>query len=95
MFTRRPEHRSDVNAVIYDADGACGGRYGCMGGPQKANMGSSEWFVMTFKSRAASAQVTKHFVTIFSKTGIKYEFRILNSGFLGWLTIESWTKKLY
>ena len=29
MFTRRPEHRSDVNDVIYDAGGECEGRYGC------------------------------------------------------------------
>ena len=25
MFTRWPEHRGDVNDVIYDADGACEG----------------------------------------------------------------------
>ena len=86
MFTRWPENRGDVNDVIYDADGACMGRYGCVGGPTRDNMGSREWLVVGLKSRAASARVTKHFVTIFSKTCNKYEFRILNSRFLGWLT---------
>ena len=42
--------------------------------------GSREWVGMGLKSRAASARVTKHFVTIFSKTCNKYEYRILNSG---------------
>ena len=83
MFTRWPENRGDVNDVIYDADGACMGRYGCVGGPERDNMGSCEWLVVGLKSRAASARVTKHFVTIFSKTCNKYEFRILNSRFLG------------
>ena len=83
MFTRLPENRYDVNGVIYDADGACEGRYGCVGGFTKTNMGSHEWVVVGLKSRAASARVTKHFSTIFSKTCNKYEFRILNSGFLG------------
>ena len=46
-------------------------------------MGSREWLVVGLKSQAASARVTKHFVTIFSKTCNKYEFRILNSRFLG------------
>ena len=40
MFTRWPENRGDVNDVIYDADGACMGRYGCVGGPTRDNMGS-------------------------------------------------------
>ena len=83
MFRSWPEHRGDVNYVIYDADGSCEGRYGCVGGPTRANMGSGEWVVMGLKSQAASAWVTKHFVTIFSKTCNKYKFRILNSGFLG------------
>ena len=83
MFTRWPENRGEVNDVIYDADGACMGRYGCVGGPTRDNMGSHEWLVVGLKSRAASARVTKHFVTIFSKTCNKYEFRILNSRFLG------------
>ena len=72
-----------VNDVIYDADGACMGRYGCVGGPTRDNMGSREWLVVGLKSLAASAWVTKHFVTIFSKTCNEYEFRILNSRFLG------------
>ena len=46
-------------------------------------MGSHERVVVGLKSRVASAWVTKHFVTIFSKTCNKYEFRILNSGILG------------
>ena len=83
MFPLWPEHRSDANAVIYDAGGACEGRYGCVREHTRANMGSHEWVVMGLKSRAASARVTKHFVTIFSKTCNKYEFRILYSGFLG------------
>ena len=44
------------------------GRYGCVGGPTRDNMGSREWVVVGLKSRAASARVTKHFVTICSKT---------------------------
>ena len=46
--------------------------YGSMRGPiwvqVRANMGSLERAVMGLESRAVSAQVTKHFVTIFSKT---------------------------
>ena len=38
-------------------------------------MGSRECVVMGLKSRAVSALVTKHFVTIFSKTCNKYDFR--------------------
>ena len=66
MFTRWPENRGDVNDVIYNADGACMGRYGCVGGPTRNKMGSCEWMVVGLKSRAASARVTKRFVTIFS-----------------------------
>ena len=68
LFTPWPEHRDDMNDVIYDANDACEGRYGCGGGPTRAHMGSHECVVMGLKSRAASALVTKHFVTIFSKT---------------------------
>ena len=68
LFTRWPENRNDMNDVIYDANGACEGRYGCGGGPTRAHMGSCECVVMGLKSRAASDLVTKHFVTIFSKT---------------------------
>ena len=72
MFvTRWPENRSDLNDVIYDADGACMGRYGCVGMPM---MGSREWVVLDLKSRAASARVTKYFATIFSITCNKYDF---------------------
>ena len=46
MFTYWHEHRGDVNDVIYDADGACESRYGCVGGPTRANMGSREWVVI-------------------------------------------------
>ena len=83
LFTRWPDNRGDVNDVIYDANAACEDQYGCVEGPRKANMGSRECFIMGLKSRAASALVTKHFVTIFSKTCNKFEFRILNSGLVG------------
>ena len=42
MLTRWPEHRSDVNDVIFYADGACEGRYECVDVPMRANMGSRE-----------------------------------------------------
>ena len=51
MFTRWPEHRGDVNDVIYDADGACEGRYEWLVEPSRANMGSCEWVVMGMKSQ--------------------------------------------
>ena len=52
-------------------------------GPRGPIWVPDEWVVMGMKSRVVSARVTKYFVTIFSKTYNKYEFRILNSGFLG------------
>ena len=64
-----------MSDVIYDADGACEGRYGCVRVPRRVNMGSRECVVMGLKSRAVSALVTMHFVTIFSKTCNKYDFR--------------------
>ena len=68
----RSSPRGDVNGFIYDAEGAHEGRYGYMRGLKwvhvKANMGSREQAVMGFESRAVSAQLTKHFVTIFSTT---------------------------
>ena len=67
MFTHWPEHDGDVNDVIHDVDGTCEGRYGCVEGPRRANMGSREWVVMGLKSRAASTGLTKHFVTFFRK----------------------------
>ena len=33
MFTRESLRHDDANDVIYDTDGACEGRYGCMRGP--------------------------------------------------------------
>ena len=83
LLTRWPEQRGDVNDVIYYTDGACEGRYGCMGGPRRANMGSGEYVAIGLKSRAASALVTMHFVTIYKKTCNKYRFRFLYSGLLG------------
>ena len=83
LFTCWPEQRGDVTDVIYYADGACEGQYGCVGGPRRANMGSRECVVIGLKLRAASALVTKHFVTIYSKTCNNYEFRFLYSGLLG------------
>ena len=47
-----------MNDVIYDADGACMGRYGCVGGPTRDNKGSREWLVVGLKSQAASARVS-------------------------------------
>ena len=35
---RESLRRSNVNDVIYDADGACEGRYGCRRGPYVTNM---------------------------------------------------------
>ena len=49
MFTCWPENRGDVNDVIHDADGACMGRYGCVGWPTRDNMGSHEWVVVGLK----------------------------------------------
>ena len=44
MFSCESLHRSDVNGVIYDAEGAQEGRYGCTLGliwvHARANMGS-------------------------------------------------------
>ena len=61
-----------MNDVIYDAQCACEGQYGCMQGTiwvhTRTDLRSSERPVMGLESRAVSAQVTKHFVTIFSKT---------------------------
>ena len=48
-----------MSDVIYDADGACEGRYGCVRVPRRVNMGSRECVVMGLKSRAVSALVTK------------------------------------
>ena len=54
----------DVNDVIYDAEDASEGQYGCTRGPVwvhvRANMGSCEWAVMGLESRAVSALVIKN-----------------------------------
>ena len=67
-----------MNDVIYDAKGTREGRYGCSRGPilahARAEMGSRERAVMGLGSRAVSARVTKHFVTIFSKTCNKRQY---------------------
>ena len=72
MFMRRSLYCGHVNYLIYDAEGAHEGRYGCIGGPiwvhVRADMGSCEWAVMGLESLAVSAGVTNHFVTTFSKT---------------------------
>ena len=64
-------HHGDMNDIIYDAEGANKGRYGCTRadiGSREVDMGSRERAVMGLESRAVSALVTKHFVTIFCKT---------------------------
>ena len=74
MFTRRSSRGCDVNDAIMTL-GAREGQYGCSQGlilvHARANMGSRERAVMCLKSRSVSAQVTKYFVTIFSKHVIK------------------------
>ena len=61
-----------MNDVVYDAEGVHEGRYGCTREPiwvqARADMGSPEQAVMGLETRAESARVIKHFVTIFSKT---------------------------
>ena len=60
-----------MNDVIYDAEGAREGQYGCMQRliwvHVRADMGSCGQAVIGLES-AVSARVTKDFVTIFSKT---------------------------
>ena len=52
MFMRVSLRRGDVNDVIYDAEYARDGRYGCTRGTirvhVKADMGSREWAVKGF-----------------------------------------------
>ena len=61
MFTRMSLRRSDVNDVIYDAEGAREGRYGCMRGRLwvhvRADIGSREQAVIGLESRVVSAGV--------------------------------------
>ena len=72
MFMRGSSRHGDINGVIFDTDGAYEGRYGYKRGliwvHLRADMCSCEWAIMGLQSRAVSAWVTKHFVTIFSKT---------------------------
>ena len=78
MFMHGSLRHDDVNDVISDTDGACKGRYGCKPGlicaHMRADMGLLERVVMGLESRAVSALVIKHFVTIFSKTCNKSGF---------------------
>ena len=72
MFTRGSLGPSGLNNIIYDTEGTHQCRYGCRRGQvwvhMRANVGSHERTVMALESQAISAQVTKYFVTIFSKT---------------------------
>ena len=72
MLTSGSLHHGDMNDIIYDADAACEGRYGCMQGliwvHTRTDMGPGEQAVMGLESQAVSARATKHFVTVFSKT---------------------------
>ena len=67
-----------MNDVIYDAEGTREGRYGCSRGPiwhhARAEIGPRERAAMGLGSRAVSARVTKHFVTIFSKRSNKRQY---------------------
>ena len=71
MLMRGSLNHGNMNN-IYDPDGARQGRYGCMRGRKwvyiRANMGLGERAVIGLETQAVSAQVTKHFATIFSKT---------------------------
>ena len=62
MFTCMSLYDSDINDMIYDAEGACEGRFECTRGPiwvhVREDMGSREWAVMCLQSQAVSAQVT-------------------------------------
>ena len=64
MFTRGSLRLGDVNDVIYDAECAREGPYGCRRGPiwvhVRAVMGLCEGVVLGLASRAVSARVTKH-----------------------------------
>ena len=81
MFTRGSLRRDGVNDVINDADGASEGLYGCTRGTicvhVRAIMGSREPGDIGLASRAESARVTKHFVTVFSKEWNKYMYFLI------------------
>ena len=71
MFTRWFLHHGNVNDVISDVEGAGKGRYGFTRGliwvNVRTDMGSHEQTVIGLESQAISAEVTKHFITIFRK----------------------------
>ena len=72
--------REHVTDVIYDAEGAREGQYGCMQGLirvlLRADMDSREGAVMGLESRAVSAKITKHFVIIFIKLSYNGAYHI-------------------
>ena len=63
MFTSGSSSRNDVNDVANDAEGAPA--RGPIWVHKRADMGSRERDVIGLESRSVSAQVTKHFVTIY------------------------------
>ena len=68
-----------MNDIVSDAEGGYEGRYGGTGGPiwvhVRADIGTRELALLGLESLAVSARVvTKHFVTIFSKTCNKQDF---------------------
>ena len=72
MFTCWSSCCCDVKDLFYDTEGSPEGQCGCTRGliwvHVWADMGSHERAVMALESRAVSVRVTKHFVTIYSKT---------------------------
>ena len=73
--------REHVTDVIYDTEGACEGQYGWMQGLiqvlLRADMDSREGAVFGLESRAVSAKVTKHFITIFIKLSYNGAYHII------------------
>ena len=67
MFKRGSLRRGDVNDVIHDTESAREGQYAVMGSRegQYGFTTSRERAVMSLQSWEASAEVTKHFVTIY------------------------------
>ena len=59
MFMRGSLPHRNANDIIYDAEGACEGQYGCTPGliwvQVRADMDSREWSVMGLEPRAVSA----------------------------------------
>ena len=75
MFILGSSGPGEVNDIIYDAEGAREGQYGCTQGliwvHVRANIYSHEQAIMGLGSQAVSARITKHFITIFVKRVIK------------------------